>query len=327
MIKKQLFPGICASIGILILILDGNTALIGAQAGIDLCIKTVIPSLFPFILLSILLTGYVSGATLPFLKPLGRICGIPNGAEAVLLVGFFGGYPTGAQAVSSAYLSGQIHKSDADRMLSFCNNAGPAFLFGMISSMFPEKRAIFFLWGIHIISAILTAALLPVPDSQFSKSSVPKKTTMVQAMRTAVNVMATICGWVILFRVIIAFLDRWFLWMLPVVLQVVITGFLELSNGCCELSRIVDPQLRFLICSGILSMGGLCVTLQTSSVTQGLSMNTYLKGKAFQTVFSLLISTSVILKIWMPVLALLLFLAMLVQKTQKRSGNPYVAGV
>lgn len=325
--RKHLLPGIFASIGILVLILDGKTALVGAQTGIDLCIKTVIPSLFPFILLSILLTSSLSGTPLPFLKPLGRICGIPNGTEAVLLTGFLGGYPTGAQAVSSAYLSGQIRKDDADRMLSFCNNAGPAFLFGMISPMFPDRKTAFLIWMIHIASAVLTAALLPISTTHFSKATASKPVTMAHAMRTAINVLATVCGWVILFRVFIAFLDRWFLWLLPIAIQVAITGILELSNGCCELSRIADPELRFLICSGMLALGGLCVTLQTSSVTQGLSMTAYFKGKALQTVFSLLLSASVILRIWVPVSALLLFLAMLVQKTQKRSGNPYAAVV
>ena len=325
--RKHLLTGIFASLGILVLILDGKTALTGAQSGIELCIKTVIPSLFPFLLLSILLTSTLSGISLPFLRPICKLCGIPEGTEAILLTGFLGGYPTGAQAVSSAYHSGQIQKEDADRLLSFCNNAGPAFLFGMISAMFSGSKVAFLLWIIHIGSAVMTAVLLPVSKLSFTKYSPRKETSIAEAMRTAISVMATVCGWVILFRVVIAFLDRWFLWMLPIALQVAITGILELSNGCCELSRIADPELRFMICSGMLALGGLCVTLQTSSVSAGLSMKAYLKGKALQTVFSLLLSASVILKIWIPVAAMLLFLAMLVQKTQKRSGNPSAAGV
>ena len=49
--KKQLWTGIAASMGMLVLILDGKTALEGARQGIELCLRTVVPSLFPFFLL------------------------------------------------------------------------------------------------------------------------------------------------------------------------------------------------------------------------------------------------------------------------------------
>lgn len=327
MSRKQILTGGFAALGILILILDGKTALSGAQTGIDLCIKTVIPSLFPFFLLSILLTGTLSGISLPILRPLGRLCSIPQGTEAILLTGLLGGYPAGAQALSSAYRMGQLRKEDADRMLAFCNNAGPAFLFGMVSAMFSDKAAAFQLWGIHIASALLTALLLPTSCFRTGKPGAGNATTLVGAMRTAISVMATVCGWVILFRVLLAFLDRWFLWLLPTALQVTLSGLLELSNGCCELYRISNPDLRFVVCSGLLAWGGLCVALQTSSAAEGLSMMSYLKGKCLQTSFSLILSTSVVLNIWLPAAGFLLFLALIVQKTQKRGSNPTPVGV
>ena len=49
----------CAAM--LALILDSKTALLGAQSGLDLCVRTVIPSLFPFFVISILLTAPFGG--------------------------------------------------------------------------------------------------------------------------------------------------------------------------------------------------------------------------------------------------------------------------
>lgn len=99
--------------------------------------------------------------------------------------------------------------------------------------------------------------------------------------------MATVCGWVVLFRVLLAFLKRWIFWILPAAVQVAVTGILELSNGCCELLAVTDVSARFCICSGILAFGGLCVTMQTVSVTAGLSLKPYFWGKLLQTLFSL----------------------------------------
>ena len=52
--------------------------------------------------------------------------------------------------------------------------------------------------------------------------------------------MATVCGWVELFRVLLAFLKRWIFWILPAAVHVAVTGILELSNGCCELLSVAD---------------------------------------------------------------------------------------
>ena len=80
----------------LALILDGRTAIDGARQGIELCLRTVIPSLFPFFVLSILLTSSLLGSSLAVLRPLGRLFGMPDGAESLLIPAFLGGYPVAA---------------------------------------------------------------------------------------------------------------------------------------------------------------------------------------------------------------------------------------
>ena len=57
--------------------------------------------------------------------------------------------------------------------------------------------------------------------------------------------MGYICGWVVLFRMILAFFDRWFLWLFPAAVRVGIYGVLELANGCCALLMIENEGLMF----------------------------------------------------------------------------------
>lgn len=282
--------GIGAGLGILLLILDGRTALEGARLGADLCLRTVIPSLFPFFVLSILLTGSFLGTSMGILRPLGRLCGIPRGTESLLLAGFLGGYPVGAQAISSAYHAGHIQNEDAQRMLAFCNNAGPSFLFGMAAAMFPQKSMVWALWLIHMASAVITSLILPRNMTRNVSLKTAPQVSFSGAMTKALSVIASVCGWVILFRVIIQFLTRWIFWILPDTARVSLIGILELSNGCCELSRIENIGLRFLLCSAILALGGLCVTMQTVSVTKGLKMHRYFIGKILQTASSILLA-------------------------------------
>ena len=146
-------------------------------------------------------------------------------------------------------------------------------------------------------------------------------------MRTALLSIATVCGWIVLFRVLLAFLESWFLWILPDTVQVFISGLLELSNGCLGLLNIQNSAVRFLLCSVMLAWGGLCVTMQTRSVTDGLSLKPYLRGKLLQTFFSFLLSICVILNIFFPVFPLVLLLVLGVKKTQKSCRNTKPVGV
>lgn len=286
--KKRLAVGVGACTGMLLLILDSRTALQGAYTGIDLCIRTVIPALFPFFVLSILLTGAFTGTSIPILRPLGRLCGIPRGAESILLTGLLGGYPVGAQAVSQSYREGLLNREDARRMLSFCSNAGPAFLFGMGAALFDSIAAPALLWGIHILSALAVGALMPGKSKATLRSRKENPVTLPEAMARSVKILGSVCGWVVLFRVIIAFLERWCLWMLPMAGQVILSGLLELTNGFCQLGSLQSPGLRFLLCTVFLGFGGLCVTMQTSAVTAPeLGIRSYMTGKILQTCISL----------------------------------------
>ena len=289
--QGALLAGIGASIGMAILIFDARTAYQGASEGIDLCIRTVIPALFPFFVLSILLTGNLVGQSIPFLRPIGKLCGIPLGSESLLLVGLLGGYPVGAQNIAQAYELGQLSGSDARRMLSFCSNAGPAFIFGMISQLFPNLIITWCLWGIHIFSAIMVGIIFPGKSTAHIPMKKSAGITLSFSLERAIKVMAGVCGWVILFRIILSFLNRWFLWLLPETVQVIAAGLLELTNGCSGLNEIENLGLRFILCSGFLSIGGLCVTMQTVSVTGTLGIGQYVPGKITQTAISILAAT------------------------------------
>jgi len=327
--QTKLLKGIFASIGILVLILDAKTAMVGAAEGLQLCLTTVIPSLLPFFVLSIMLTSILSGADLRILRPIGRLCKMPSGSEHLLLLGLMGGYPAGAQAVSQAYQAGQLTRRDASRLLGFCNNAGPSFLFGIAAAAFDNRWMPWALWLIHVISAVITGMLLPgSPEhAPFRQKNTPLSFS--QAAEQAVKVIAKVCAWIVLFRVLLAFCNRWFLWLFDKQWQVLLAGVLELANGCLQLKDISSPDLRFLFCSCILSLGGVCVAVQTASVTGDLGFGQYFPGKLLQcgisAVLSCLLLTIVYRKLtapWALLFAIILsIIAIFLQKWKNNSGN------
>lgn len=276
-----------AALGMLLLILDSSTALSGAKEGLELCFRMVIPSLFPFFVLTSQLTGAISGSSPPWLRPLTRKIGISQGSEVILLNGLLGGYPIGARSIAEAVQQGRLDPTDAARMLAFCNNPGPAFIFGIAGSMFDFPWIDWVLWGIQVAGALVIAALLPGKSYKAMGPTNSVPISLPSALKSAMSAMAGVCGWVVIFRVLLSFLDRWLLWLLPEEGHVMICGLLELTNGCCMLKQIPNQGLRFVICSGLLSFGGLCVAMQTASVAQGVSMRWYLPGKLLHCILSL----------------------------------------
>ncbi len=251
-----------AAIGMVLLILDPVTAMEGARQGIGTCLQTLIPSLFPMMVLGIYLTGALDGS--------------------LILAGWLGGYPVGAKVVDQAYRSGRLSKGQAQRMLVACNQCGPAFLFGVGHQILGRGWACWLLWAILLLSAGIAGALLTkrsglIPGGRTQPISFP------QALENGVKVMGTVCGWVVLFRVALGFLERWGLDRASVPVRAVTEGILELSNGCIVLMEASDPAMRFLICAGLMSFGGACVSMQTCAVTSpALNKTDYFLGKLLQ---------------------------------------------
>lgn len=283
---------IFAAVGMLLLILDSKTALTGAQDGIALCIKSVIPSLFPFFVLSIMLTGALAGREIFFMKQLGKLCRMPCGSESLLLVGLIGGYPVGAQSIARAYEAGQLQKADAHRLLGFCSNAGPSFIFGMLGSMFSAPEKVWLLWLVHILSAVFVGMLLPGKNTESAAMPKGKPVDLPNSLNLAAHVMAGVCGWIILFRIAAAFISRWFLWLLPQHFQAGCIGVLELANGCHMLHQVDNEAVRFILASVLLGFGGICVGMQTVSAVKELGTGMYFPGKLLQGLISLALSTS-----------------------------------
>lgn len=282
--------GIFAVFSMLIIIFDSKTALQGASEGLQLCIQTIIPSLFPFFVLSGVLNHYLIGRKVSILRPICNKCGIPDGCESLFLLGLVAGYPIGAQLISQAYKENEIPKSTARRMLGFCNHAGPAFIFGILPPLFSKIDYVWVIWGIQIFSAILVGLLLPKTEVHSSVIRHVPSVSIVAALQKAIKNIAVVCGWVILFRLIIAFSEKWFLWSFSPIIKGIYYGIMELSNGIIQLKYIPSEAIRFVLASVILAAGGLCVALQTRSVTESLGTGYYFPGKILQSILCVLIS-------------------------------------
>ncbi|MEI3101559.1 MAG: hypothetical protein V8T45_07145 [Oscillospiraceae bacterium] len=88
-----------------------------------------------------------------------RIYGISGAGASALFIGLTGGYPLGAAYIADMERSGAITAKEGERLLAFCNNSGPTFIIGAVGAgAFHSSAAGFFLYGIHILSALLAGS-------------------------------------------------------------------------------------------------------------------------------------------------------------------------
>lgn len=278
-----------SALAVAALILDSKTATRAGLEAVDLCIRVLIPSLFPFFVFSPMLAAGDFGRAL---RPIARFIRIPDGAETLLIASFLGGYPVGASLVAYHCRSGDLSAEDGRRMMAFCSNAGPSFIFGVGAQLFPSIRYCWALWLIHLVSAIIVGLLTPGKSSRTFHSA-RQEISITDGVKKGVLIMASVCAWVIIFRILLSFCDRWFLRIFPSHIQILFSGFLELANGCSAISKLEPIGMRMVFFSAFLGFGGMCVWLQTKAVTVGVNSYAYLPGKLTHCACSILLSTMI----------------------------------
>lgn len=319
---KRVVSCMLALTGMGLLILNGPIAVAGAQAGLELCLKAVIPSLFPFFFFSNILVLSLFGYDNTFLNGVGRLFSLPIGASSLLVPAFLGGYPAGAQTVADLYKRNLLEKEEAERLLAFTNNAGPSFIFGMVAPAFTDYKAAWVIWFSQILGALIVSVLFHPRKTCYAKTNA-SQITISEAMSSAVTAIAKVCGWVILFRVFISFLDCCVLQNRSPELKVLSIGLLELSNGCALLREVPNESIRLILANTMVSWGGVCVTLQTKSVVNNLSLRKYYAGKAVQIAAGIFLSVSIVSgkSVFIISIVLLLMFFALFQKRSSISGR------
>lgn len=251
--------------------------------GLALCAQSVVPALFPFFVLSGL---FISLGCAGVLAPvLGRLPGVsPVGASAFLL-GAVGGYPVGARTVGQLRAAGLCGREEGERLLTCCNNAGPAFIFGVAGlGCFGSLRAGAALYVIHIGSAALVGLLhrRRGNSSTALPAAVPPRPAqaLIDAVQSAAGAMVQVCAFVVFFLTALRPLTGLTGWSHPALL-----GFFELTNG---ILRLPPTRAGFVWAAALLGWGGLSVHCQTAAVLHGagLSLRPYLRGKALQAALS-----------------------------------------
>lgn len=278
------------------------------RSALELCVRSLIPSLFPFFVFSALLTqtGFVqtAGALLtPLVRPLFRIGG--RGA-LVFFIGILSGYPTGAKMAADLYREGAVSRTEGRKLLPFCNNSGPLFIIGAVGNgMLKSTKTGVFLYWIHLLSALLVGLCFRFYGEGEKKTALSlrtavgselrgyyrekKRASLSEAVATAVQSTLFICGFIVFFSVISECLKPLLAHISNETLRLLLGSLPEVTSGISEVcaSRLAERQ-KLIFISALLGFGGICVHMQVLGVLSGtdLGMKQYLLGKLLHAGFA-----------------------------------------
>jgi len=295
---------------LILLLWHSDTAILYMRRGLQLCAKTVIPSLFPFMVISELLVTSGGGELLGKLleRPFRWLFGISSPSVCALIMGLLCGFPVGTKTAVSLYRRGQITQEELSKLICFCNIPSSAFLINAVGiSLFGNRHFGLLLYGACLLSSVLTAQFLRYSPHRSSFSSATHtdvshpNTGFTYAVTSAAIAMLYVCAYIIFFSslsgILGGLLDQLGLGQLPIAFT---AGVLELSGGVSQASaidnRLAAQWLTALLCG----WSGISVHLQIISICKEASPPTitgitrYFFSKATQGIFCALLCGAVL---------------------------------
>ena len=312
LLSRQGVRDLCLGLGLLCatlaLMFWPQEAMEAAREGLRLCYNVILPSLFPFFVLSALvvdlgLAGYIGRALEGLMRPLFNV---PGACASAFALGFVGGYPVGARTALSLYQKGLCTRTEAERLLAFCNNSGPAFILGVVGAgVFASSKVGLLLYLAHAAASVCVGLLFRFykregkrRERRASPTFEAERITVAftGAIKNSFLSTLNICAFVVFFTVVIKLL--FLSGLLPGLAGVLgallsplgfstrwaerlLTGLIELTSGVWTLTGAGTMSGKLSMAAFLLGWAGLSVHCQVLSFIggSGLSVRTYIGGK------------------------------------------------
>ncbi len=269
----------------------------GVIQGLIISANLVVPSLFPFMVC--VLTIVKSGISVKnnFVnKLLYKFFGHNFNLFFVFILSMIGGYPVGARLIKELYNQDIIDENAANVMLTYCVNAGPAFIISIANKAFKSQKAGIILLIAHIFSSVIIALfcakMLKKQNLNFKCHSNNTRTfseIFVESISEASGSILGICSFVIMFSAINSYFD-YFSSYLSIIKY--ITFFTEVTSATAKCKNIY-------LTSFLLGFSGVSIWCQVFAILSNIKINKlrFLYSKFLHGTISYII-TKIIIKIF-----------------------------
>lgn len=313
----------------------------GALQGLLYCGNILIPSLFPFMVLSAFvvhsgIADYVGRLLLPASK---KILNVNGEVASVILLGMTGGFPVGAKGVATLYNQNKINLKTAQQLTMFLVGAGPGFIVVVVGkSLYNSMEVGVVIWLCQLITQIILGifacrGLEYTPATKREKTRLSISNSLVYATDSGINSIMAMCGLVVVFSCVFGFLeDLNVIDFLTITLRKlglpqgisnsVFNVAWEVTGGC---NACCDNACPVWLTAFGLGWGGLCVHFQIYSIGNNLNIPK-LKFTAYRFVQGVIsaVITAVVFNFYKPVIATY---TTTIQPATEPAGNSLIGSV
>ncbi len=255
---------------LLLIPLYGEAMSDGILGGIRLCVRSIIPAVFPFMVLSSMMIGYGVFDQVKLLsRPFERIFHISKNGLCAYLCGIFCGFPLGAKCAAEALDHGQISKEECERLIIFSACPSPAFIICGIGGLYASIKKGVLLYLITLICGAFIGIFLGRDQRASNRKEAPSTPyfSFTEAVERAGLNTLYICSYLLLFSGIMAILRAA---LSSSLLLSCILPFLEIGAASAFLTAAEIPSvLSFALCAFAASFGGFSVHLQCAHAVRG----------------------------------------------------------
>ena len=289
--KNQIIT-IFITLFIILFIINLNTCMQSTFTGLNLVIKAILPTIFPFSVICNLIIHYdgisfYSNILGPIIcKPLK----LSNCSSFPIVASLLCGYPLGCKYCCDLYELGCISKEEYLRLLNIASNASPIFLIGSVgAAMLGNIKYGFILLLGNYLAPLIIGFFTKKNTHEFNNSNeYPLKTggsynfgvIIKTSIENAINTTLQVGAFVIIFSIIIGIIKNSsliniifnniekVLSLSPNSLYGIFLGSIEYTNGCKILTSISSSIIfKLSAISFICSFSGLSIIGQISSFT------------------------------------------------------------
>ena len=274
----------------LIMLNLSDTVSKGARSGLVLTAGTILPSVFPFMVLGDFLSCYISNNGLGFFEGVvRRTLRIERREVGIAISGLLCGFPSSARAVSETYLEKRIDEEGAIRLCALTSNPSPPFIIGAIGAgLFGNTHIGAALFMSLLLSVISTSLLFGKKRQEiiFPDIIIRQKYSFVESVKKAGTASITVFSFVTLFCTLIEILKHFIgdgaVFSVLVTTLEVSTALVHLITKCDLPSAFLNALVGFSI-----GFGGLCANLQCAAFLEnaGLRLKKFFVIKLFLGLF------------------------------------------
>lgn len=282
-LSRNILPMTAVIISMLCIFRMPDAVTAGVTEGLKICFNVILPSLFPFMVLSSYIVksealSFIYKIFYPITKFVLRqpLCTVP-----VVIMGLVGGFPVGAKMTYLLLEKGQITKNQAQRLCMFCINGGPAFVITAVgvNMLGSSKAGVIIFASLCISSLILGFATSFFDDKNelefhIENSAQSPLAALSASVTDGVQSILGICAWVVLFSGITECLKS------TGISDAAYSGLvsvLEVTMGC----TLIAGEMGIPVLAAALGFGGFCVHCQVFSYIKatGLKYSHFFVGR------------------------------------------------